>query len=209
MDVSRSLIVLTLLLIPFNAASADIFALFSDDGGTTFSNTFTTAPGSTVSVGVFVEESAPNTELSSDGLIGFGFDLTHTTGNGSITSATPNPFFDVENHNVTTANGFEWEYFENAGTGLSGSRLFLGTFDFDASGSGTTTFTMGDRLVGSGFTNASWLTPGLAALDEEIFGSGAADEFQFDIIASAVPEPGAMIVFAPLMGLFLGRRRKA
>lgn len=208
MNASRFLIALVLFLISGNVASADIFAIFSDDGGATFSTTFNSAPGSTVNVGVYVEESFPNTELSSDGLIGFGFDITHTTGNGTITSATPNPFYDVENHNVTNADGFEWEYFQNAGTGASGSRLFLGAFDFDVTGSGTTTFTMGDRIIGSGFADSSWFTPGLAALDEEIFGAGATGEFDFEIVASAVPEPATTVLFVPVIGLLLMRRRE-
>ncbi len=206
MNVSRFLTVAAILLLPLGVACADIFPVFSDDGGSSFSDTFSTTPGGTVTVGVYVEESAPNTELSAQGLIGFGFDITHTTGLGSISSATPNAVFDIENHNVTNADGFEWEYFENTGTGISGNRLFLGAFDFDATANGTTTFTLGDRLPGTGFANESWLTPGLTALDEDIFGAGATGEFEFFIVA--VPEPGAFLLAFPMLGAMLIRRRK-
>ncbi len=190
-------------------AQAETVLQFSNDSGTTFANAFTVDTGETATVQIFLTETAADTQLVNDGLIGFGLDLVHSEGLGNISSADPNSFFDLENHDVRSANGFQWEYFESNSTGLRASTVLIGTLDFATTGEGTTTFTVSDRLVGSGFTNASWLTSTVSALDEEIFGSGASETFGFSISTTAVPEPSSIILLcATSIGFLAIRRRK-
>ncbi len=70
-------------------------------------------------------------------------------------------------------------------------------------------FTVADRLIGSGFGNASWLTPSFSVLDEDIFGTAAANTFPFSINAVAVPEPSSFVlVLGCIVGIAIGRRRR-
>ncbi len=190
-------------------ARADLVLSFTADNGATFSNSFDVTTGDSLSIGIYARETAPDNVLSTEGLIAFGFDVTSSpTGLGTISAATANPFFDLENHNVTTASGFEWEYVEMANTGFQASDIFLGSFQFDTTTDGTTVFTVEDRLVGSGVGDASWLTPALDILDESFFGPGATNTFQFSINASAVPEPNSFVFLLGSAGLAAGLRRR-
>ena len=192
-----------------NASHAQQILEFSTDSGATFSNAFNVPVGSTLSVDVFLNEALPSTTLTDEGLIGFGMDVIHSTGFGTITNANPNPQFDFANHDVQLSNGFEWEYFQSASTGVTGSSIVIGSLDFAAAQAGVTTFTVSDRLVGPGFVNASWLTSLANPLDENIFGPGASDTCTFTITSvDAVPEPGGVILLPALACLFFRRTRK-
>ena len=86
----------------------------------------------------------------------------------------------------------------------------MGSFQFDSTAEGVSMFTIEDRLVGAGAGNASWVTSSFGFLNEQIFGSGAADTFQFSINAtSAVPEPSSFVLLGCFAGLVIGRRRRA
>ena len=117
--------------------------------------------------------------------------------------------FDFENHNNTTANGFEWEFGQSAGTGVQGNAVLLGSFRFDSVADGTTLMTIEDRLPGTGVGNANWITPTFNILDEQIFGTGASGSVQFSIdSSSAVPEPSSLALLNCLFGWSLVRRRR-
>ncbi len=189
--------------------SADLVLSFSSDSGGTFFNDFNVTAGDSLTIGIYAQETNPNVELSTEGLVSFGFDLTSApTTLGSISNATVNPLFDFENHNVTTASGFEWEYGEIAGTGIMGTTILLGTFQFDTIADGATLFTVEDRLPGAGIGNATWITPSFNVLDEQFFGAGAANNFQFTINASSVPEPNSMLLMAAACAGFVSRRHR-
>lgn len=154
-----------------SSADADHVIAVSTDSGATFSNDFNVVIGDTVSFDFFLNESAPSSDLVNDGLIGFGLAVDHTVGLGNIAVANPNAFFDLPTHDERSATGFEWEYFDSNSVGLRRSSVLLGSLDFMATGSGTTTFTITDRNVGSGFADASWFTSTASTLDRSIFGS--------------------------------------
>ncbi len=190
-------------------ASAELVLSFSADNGGTFINDFNVTAGDSLTIGIYAQETNANVELSTEGLVSFGFDLTSApTTLGSISNATVNPLFDSESHNVITASGFEWEFGETANTGIKGNAVLLGSFQFDTTANGMTLFTVGDRLVGSGLENASWLTPSFSFLDEQIFGAGAANNFQFTINTSSVPEPSSMLLMAAACAGFVSRRHR-
>ena len=192
-----------------DASDAQQVLEFSSDSGATFSNSFNVDVGNTLSVDVFLNEALPSTTLTDDGLIGFGMDVIHNAGLGTITNANPNPQFDFANHDVPLPNGFEWEYFQSASTGVRGSSILIGSLDFAAAQAGITTFTVSDRIVGPGFANSSWLTSAASPLDENIFGAGASEVYTFSITSvDAVPEPGAAVFLPALACLVFRRTRK-
>lgn len=205
-------LIITMTMCLNSQVGADLVLGFSVDNGTTFSNDFNITTGDNLTIDIFARETSPNNELSSGGLVAFGFDLTSSpTGLGLISDATRNPLFDFENHNVPTATGFEWEYGESANTGIGNGgdgSVFLGNFQFNSTADGTTVFTIEDRSVGSGVGNANWITPTFDILDEQFFGPGAAGSFQFSINASAVPEPSTFTMCAGASMFFLMRRRR-
>ena len=190
-----------------SAAEADQVLAFSSDSGETFTDAFEVNVGETVTVGLYLNEIGPGTILVDDGIVGLGLDLSFVADRGTISSANPSSFFNVQNHDVRSATGFEWEYFEEANTGLRGSSVFLGSLDFASTQSGLTNFTISDRNIGSGLSSASWFTPDLGILDENIFGAGATDTYSFSITASAIPEPSGAIVLAAIAGFGLMFRR--
>lgn len=190
-----------------STAEADQILAFSTDSGATFSDAFEVNVGETVTVGLYLNEIGPDTDLADDGLIGFGLDLSYIAEFGTISSADPSAFFNVQNHDVRSATGFEWEYFEENSSGLRGSTVFLGSLDFASTQTGLTNFTISDRLVGGGFSNASWFTVSANSLDENIFGNGATDTYSFSINSSAVPEPSGVILLAAMAGVGFSFRR--
>ncbi|MEL7497650.1 MAG: PEP-CTERM sorting domain-containing protein [Planctomycetota bacterium] len=194
-----------------STASADLVIGFSDDGGISFSDDFEVATGDGLTIDVFLRQNGVDTVLTDEGIVAWGFDLTHSpTGLGTIADPTVNPVFDFENHNVITSDGFEWEYAETASLGIRGNDILLGSFQFNASSEGTTTFTVEDRLVGTGVGNANWITSSFASLDEEIFGVGAADTYQFSVNSIVgVPEPNSLLMFGLLGMSVLHRRRRS
>jgi hypothetical protein len=191
-------------------AIADLILGFSIDDGGSFANSFDVEVGASLAIGIYLQQTDPDTVLTDDGIVSWGFDLTRAPASlGTISNPSVNPVFDFENHNVTTATGFEWEYSETASSGIKGNAILLGGFQFDSTAKGISLFTVEDRLVGSGVGNASWVTSSFDFLDEEIFGTGAADTYQFSITAtSAVPEPSSFVMLSCIAGLAIGRRRR-
>ena len=180
--------------------------LLTLSSGGTVSDAFIGAVGETLSIDFFLTETEPDTIVADEGLIGFGFDLEFTPGLGTISSANPDEFFDAANFDERSSTGFEWEYFRDDSMGSTGSSVRLGGMDFLVSAEGTTTFTLSDRVVGTGFNNASWFTPTLSFIDNDIFGSAGTDTFSFSV-STAVPEPGSM-VFLPGIALLAFRRNR-
>lgn len=199
----------TLLAISLAApAHAELILSFSSDNGSTFKNDFEIRVGESLNFGIYLQQSEPETVLTSEGLVSWGFDLAQLSQTpGTISEATPNPAFDFANHNVVTSTGFEWEYADSTGLGVAGESVLLGSFRYDATSEGTSVFTLGDRSLGTGPGNASWFTPSFSELDQTIFGANASDEFQFTINAVAVPEPSGLALVA-MMGLVALMRRR-
>ena len=192
-----------------NTLQADFVINLSSDNGTIFSDNFDVQVGESLNLSVFLQQSSPDTILFDEGLASFGLDLSSSsTSLGTISNPMVNPVFDFQNHNVATISGFEWEY--AAGTSATGDSILLGSFQFESSAVGTTNFIIADRNPGSGPLDASWVTPGFTQLDEQIFGMGAADTFQFSVNAtSAVPEPSslALLTCAGVVGLLRWRKK--
>lgn len=192
-------------------ACADLILSFSADNGVSFSDSFTVAVDDSLTIGIYLQQTAPDTILTDEGMVGWGFDLTRdNVALGSISNAAANSVYDFENHNVTTAAGFEWEYGTTSTdpADFQGSLFHLGSFQFDPTGEGSTLFTVEDRRVGTGFGNASWLTPLANNFDEQLFGSGAAGSFQFSINATAVPEPSSLVLMSGVAAFGVLRRRR-
>ena len=204
--VLQPLIFLLCSVILASAARADLSLVFSRDNGNTFSNSFSSTVGNSLTIGIFLQQTAPDTILTNEGLIGFGLDLSQLSGAGTISNPSQNTFFDFSNHNSVTGNGFEWEFFETANTGLKGSTLMIGSFQFNSDSVGDNAFSIEDRLVGAGLQHASWLTPTLNPIDESIFGAGATETYDFNIDFSAIPEPGICWVLASTV--LLAKRRR-
>ena len=73
------------------------------------------------------------------------------------------------------------------------SPIRLGSFQFDSSGAGSSTFTFGDRGPGAGTPNASWITGTGTELDELIFGAN-------------IPAPFSIIAMGSLLAVCRRRR---
>jgi hypothetical protein len=205
---SRSWLVLALLVSFTGVANADLFALFSDDGGTTFSNSYTVTTGSTLTIDVFLGQSSPNTELTDEGLFSLGLAATSPSAASAIvTGTTLNPTFDFVSTDSFTSTSIDWEAAVLANAVPMGSEILLGSFDLATTADGVTVFSFGDIQPGTGAANANWLTPDSTVLDELIFDARSEESYGLTIEAvSNVPEPGA----AGLVGLFciaLARRR--
>ena len=190
-------------------ATAELILGVSADNGTTFATDFDVQVGDSLNLGIYLQQTGPNTILTDEGIVSWGFDLSRSpTDLGTISNASANTVFDFENHNVTTASGFEWEYADSSDFGLQGDAIFLGSFEFDATADGTSLFAIEDRIIGGGAFSANWFTPLFTDLDEQIFGTFATNQFQFSVNATAVPEPSSFILLGSVAGLLLGRRRR-
>lgn len=198
--------VLLLLIVP-TTGNAGLVLDFSDDNGVSFADDFTVQTGEGLTIGVFLRQTAPDTILNDEGIVSWGFDLTRSLSSGTLASPTVNPEFDFENHNVATAAGYELEYAQTSGVGVSGDSIPLASFEFTSLSDGTTDFEIGDRLVGAGPGNATWFTSGFVELDEQIFGTGAVDTYRFSVSSiSAVPEPSSLMVLGGVFGVSILRR---
>lgn len=194
------------------SASADFVLGFSDDEGASFATAFDLGLGDTANIGIYLQQAGADSVLTVEGLSSWGLDLNHTSPSfGTIVGASANPVFDISNHEVSTATGFEWEFGESADLGVLGDSILLGSFQYQADSEGSTIFTVKDRLPGAGFGNSSWLTPALTELDEQIFGIGAAGDFQFSVNSasvSAVPEPTSLVLLGGVASMMLMVRRR-
>ncbi len=209
--VLRVTVAVTLSCVLSQIASADLVLSFSIDGGTNFDSEFDVLAGDSLTVGVYLQETALDTILTDEGLLGFGLAaVTSPTNLGLISAATINPTFDFPSTNEFTASTTNWEATVFLNSAPSGTAVELGTFQFDTNANGTTVFSFSDIQPGTGSANTNWLT-GLSGseLDQQIFGAGSSNTFQFSINASsAVPEPSSIVMLSCLAFLFVGTRRK-
>ena len=189
-------------------AKADLVLEFSIDGGSTFGDSFVVENDSTSTLSVFLSETAPDTVLSDDGLLGFGLRGSLASGSGSITSGNIDPVFDFTNTEEFTATSLAWEGLVFNNTVPQGSRILLGQFDYQLAGDETSVFEFVDFTPGSGSANANWLTGGGAELDEAIFGAGSPGVFQLTLSTSAIPEPASATMLAAASLVLIIRRRR-
>ena len=201
-------VVLSLLLA--GAANADLVISFSTDNGSTFIDATTITAGDTISVGIYLRDSDPNGVLVNDGLFGFGMVGELAPQNlGTIRGTMINPAFEFEPMNASTSVRIDWKAatFETA---PSGAEIWLGSFDYQSSAAGISSFTFVDRQPGNGDAETDWLSGTGATLDELIFGEGASGSYQFSVNAtSAVPEPSSLVLLGCSGIWSVGRRRRA
>jgi len=182
---------------------ADLIIEFSDGSAT--GNVFTAAVGSVVTIDVFVTETGGNTELSSDGLIGFGLDASYGATSGVSAVVTANsvdssfPFVNddaFDNANLKLAG-------VTFGTPPQGTSIGLGQFSVSVSDIGVTEFSFGDYNPNP--TTDDFVTPSGSKLDPILFAGGRT----FDFSISAVPEPTTALMFgSAALGMLAPRRRK-
>jgi len=182
---------------------ADLIIEFSDGSAT--GNVFTAAVGSVVTIDVFVTETGGNTELSSDGLIGFGLDASYGATSGVSAVVTANsvdssfPFVNddaFDNANLKLAG-------VTFGTPPQGTSIGLGQFSVSVSDIGVTEFSFGDYNPNP--TTDDFVTPSGSKLDTILFAGGRT----FDFSISAVPEPTTALMFgSAALGMLAPRRRK-
>ncbi|MDG2181349.1 MAG: PEP-CTERM sorting domain-containing protein [Mariniblastus sp.] len=182
---------------------ADLIIEFSDGSAT--GNVFTASVGSVVTIDVFVTETGGNTELSSDGLIGFGLDASYGATSGVSAVVTANsvdssfPFVNddaFDNANLKLAG-------VTFGTPPQGTSIGLGQFSVSVSDIGVTEFSFGDYNPNP--TTDDFVTPSGSKLDPILFAGGRT----FDFSISAVPEPTTALMFgSAALGMLAPRRRK-
>ncbi len=186
---------------PFSQLKADLVIEFSD--GSSTGNSFTASVGSVVTIDIFVTETGANTELSTDGLVGFGLEASYGATSGVSALVTSNavdsgfPFVTddtFDNSNLKLAAS-------TFGTPPQGTSIALGQFSVSVSDIGVTEFSFGDYSTFSDFVTANSATD----LDPVIFAGGRT----FDFSISAVPEPTTALMFgSATIALLLPRRRK-
>jgi hypothetical protein len=192
------LMMLALTFCLVETAEADLFALFSDDGGATFSDSYVVTTGDSISIDVFLGQDGINTELTDSGLFSLGLAAsTPSTTSASITNATLSPVFEFETTNQFDADSFDWESAAFSNPVPMGTEVFLGSFEVTTVANGTTTFSFADIAPGGGMIDGNWLTPDLDILDETIFGAGGTGTYELMVEAvSQVPEPSVGALFA-------------
>ena len=185
-----------------SAALSDIIIEFSD--GTTTGTNFHVTAGDTITFFVFVSETGANTELSTDGLVGFGLHADYSASSGTsalVTANSVDPGFDS-----TFDDSFNATQLNLAGNIITNpapqaSTIPLGQFNVTTSAAGVTNFVFADYDLGQ----SDFVTPSSVDLDPTIFSGGRT--FGLTLIA-AVPEPGASILL--LIGIHsLIRRRRS
>ncbi|MGB7326890.1 MAG: PEP-CTERM sorting domain-containing protein [Rubripirellula sp.] len=201
---------LILLTLAFaSPAQAELVLGISSDNGASFATDFDVQVGESLNFEIYLQQSGAETILNTEGLVSWGFDLTRTsTSVGTIASASANPVFDFANHNVTTPTGFEWEYADSSGFGVTGNNILLGSFQYQAIAEGGSVFTLEDRLIGTTPGDANWFTPVFTELDQQLF-AGANSSYQFNVNSTtAVPEPSSLALLACVAGVAVLRRRR-
>ena len=205
-----SIFCLIILMTGVPTARAQLIIAFSDDQGGSFSNNFAVATGDGITIDIFLQEIGTPTELSTDGIVGFGIELIRTPlSTGEISNVVENPFFDLENDNTLTSGGFTLEAFEVANTGLAGTSVPLASFDFQANVDATAEFSIVDNIPGDNVFD-SFVTPTLVGLDSQIFSNGDSGAFNFTITSETIPEPSGALLLALIAtwGTICRRRRK-
>lgn len=186
---------------PTSQLQADLVIEFSD--GSSTGNSFTASVGSVVTIDVFVTETFPNTELSTDGLVGFGLSASYGATSGIAGVVTAN---SVDSAFVIPTD----EAFDNSNLKLAagtinppkGTSIALGQFSVSVSDIGITEFSFGDYDP----STSDFVTANSARdLDPVIFAGGRT----FDFSISAVPEPTTALMFgSATIALLVPRRRK-
>lgn len=188
-------------LVP-TAAYADIFIEFSD--GSTVNDNFEIQVGTPTQIQIFLTETSPNTDLSVDGLVGFGLSGDYAATEGSaavVTSLSVNPDFDLVIQDDFTTDSIEVAAAVLFNPIVTGSSILLGSFEVTASGLGTTEFTFIDQNPDpfSDFASGTGTD-----LDPTIF-AGARS---FSVSLTAVPEPSSIAVLAIPAWIISYRRRR-
>lgn len=197
-------LLLTINLAFAASASADLVLNFSTDGGATFSNDFEVVTGSDLLIEVYlVDTDGAGGILDTQGL--FSLDLLGelmATDFGTITGAGPDPVFDGIITDSFTDDTFEWQAAVQANLPPATETIALGTFRFETTDHGVSTFEFSDRETGT----SGWATGSATILDEEIFGAGSANSFTLTV--TSIPEPtSACVLLAGLAVTFARRRR--
>ncbi|MEO1526976.1 MAG: PEP-CTERM sorting domain-containing protein [Planctomycetota bacterium] len=193
-----------------STASAELSIDFSIDDGNTFGNAFEIEDGSVTTIGLFLSQMGGTSVLNDEGLLGFGLAGTLEAGSpGEITSVTNNPVFDFETTEQFTSGTVAMEAAVLTNAPPTGSRIFLGEFEFTSTGIGQSTFQFADLTPGSGSANVSWLSGTGTELDEQIFGADSIESFGLTLSTTAIPEPSsASLMFFGLSAFVLRRRRR-
>ena len=183
-------------------AKADILIEFSD--GTNIGNSFEIGLGIST-FEVWVTETSPNTDLSVDGLIGFGLHADYVTTTGTdmvITSATVNPDFDLIFNEDFTANTLEISGSTLLNPEITGTSILLAEFDVTVTGDGTAEFVFDDLTPGS---FSDFVTSTGTDLDPILFAGGRT--FALTLNATSIPEPAMGITLVLGTGCVLLSRR--
>ena len=200
---SKFCLLMAMLLMPAASIQADILIQFSD--GLSTGTQFNVAENSTTTITVSVVETGLNTELSLDGLVGFGLTGTYgaTSGvSGTVIANAVDPAFDTATDEDFTASALDLAGIDIdfAGDGFPmGSSIVLGQFDVLVNGAGVTEFVFDDYSALSDFA-----TPSAVDLDPTIFAN--ARTFGFTI--ATIPEPGSAIAIAGIGLVGLVRRKR-
>ena len=212
MSIQKIVTAVCLTVLTFNFSSsvkADNLLEFSIDGGNTFGDSFVIDADSSVEVDIFLSETAPDTALANDGLVGFGLrGLLGSTDAGSISAGNLDSVYDFPATEEFTADSVTLEGLVLNNPVPTGSRIALGSFLFDSSGEGTSILTFGDIQPGAGSANANWLTGAGVELDEAVFGAGSAGTFRLTLSTSAIPEPSSLMVLGLVSAVTVLRRKR-
>jgi len=143
-------------------------------------------------VDVFLNEDDADNILDIEGLFGLGLTAVATpTTCGVISAAMIDPLYDFNTIDEFTDSTIDWEAAILLNDIPVAQSIFLGSFQFDTTASGTTVFSFADRLPGTGTANVNWLSGAGTELDQLIFGAGATGTFDLTINSTVIPEPGS------------------
>ncbi|MEM9941583.1 MAG: PEP-CTERM sorting domain-containing protein [Planctomycetota bacterium] len=193
-----------LMLVPINAAQAEIVLGFSNDGGASFSTEFEMGSGDISTFQLYLLDTTDNADLRDHGLFSFGLiGALNDEAIGQVSNPMIAPVFDDQD-DASFGNTIEWnaaldDNFDNPPTG---DTILLGSFDFTALAGGTSDFLFRD----SSTTFEDWVTINAEVLDDEIF--GARPEHGFSVTVTSVPEPGSLILSLLGTGAFALRRNR-
>jgi hypothetical protein len=210
-----ALLSITGVLVSANSSLAGYQFTFTDTSGSPISS-IQEGAGTSFSVQVWLSQTGSTTGLSATGLNQAGVQLNgYNTSNVTVGSITPNDTsvsggaFDKANTttsiNNTGSSGVAilTEGYTSPTTGLKGTSVYLGTFNFVAGSVGTTSTVTAVAFAGQ---DNNILADG-TVIDSMIANSNLA------ITVVAVPEPGTMILTGMLAtgiaGGYVRRRRRA
>ena len=192
---------------PFDTAVGQIDITFSD--GSTTGTSFNVDVGTSQTISVFASETLPGTALTTDGLLGFGFEANASATSGtaaSINGFAPNSAFVVPSVSVTPSS-VDAQAATLFGS-VSGTSVFLGDLDLSVTAPGSTVFTFEDRDPDPDRQDFGSSTQ--PALDSTVFQGGRSFSFTINAISS-IPEPssGLLIGFSMLATMVRRRRNRS